>query len=42
MNVSYPLVGPDQGGLREFARLPDLPFDPLPARRRGDVDEYAK
>ncbi|MDR3459889.1 MAG: hypothetical protein P4N60_20870 [Verrucomicrobiae bacterium] len=40
--VRVELVGPDEGGLREFARSPDSPFGPLMARRRLDQDEDAR
>jgi len=40
--VRVELVGPDQGGLREFAHSPDSPFRPLMARRRLDQDEDAR
>jgi len=40
--VKVELVGPDQGGLREFTRSPDSPFSPLIARRRLDIDENAR
>jgi hypothetical protein len=33
------LVGPDQGGSREFAHSPNSPFSPLIARRRLDKEE---
>jgi hypothetical protein len=33
------LIGPDDGGLREYAHSPVLPFSPLKARRRTDKDE---
>jgi hypothetical protein len=32
-------VGPDESGVREYARSPLSPFDPLKARRRLDEDE---
>ena len=32
-------VGPDESGVREYARSPLSPFDPLKARRRLDKDE---
>ncbi len=37
--VRVELVGPDEPGLREYARLPVAPFSPLMARRRMDRDE---
>ena len=40
--VRVELVGPDEGGLREPARSPNLPFGPLIARRRLDIDENAR
>lgn len=40
IRVEY--VGPDEGGVREFAHSPYSPFDPLKARRRTDKDEDAK
>ncbi len=40
--VRVELVGPDEGGAREFARSPISPFDPLMARRRTDIDEDAR
>jgi hypothetical protein len=40
--VRVELVGPDQGGLREFTHSPDSPFGPLMARRRLDMDEDAR
>ena len=40
--VRVELVGPDQGGVREFAHSPNSPFSPLTARRRLDIDEDAK
>jgi hypothetical protein len=33
------LVGPDDGGVREYAKSPVSPFAPLKARRRMDEDE---
>ena len=36
------LVGPDDGGVREFARSPVSPFAPLKARRRMDEDVDAR
>jgi hypothetical protein len=40
--VRVELVGPDQGGVREFAHSPNSPFSPLMARRRLDKDEDAR
>jgi hypothetical protein len=40
--VRVELVGPDDGGVREFAQLPVSPFSPLKARRRLDKDEDAR
>ena len=40
--VRVELVGPNEGGVREFARSPVSPFDPLRARRRTDIDEDAR
>jgi hypothetical protein len=40
--VRVQLVGPDEGGVREYAHSPFSPFDPLRARRRTDVDEDAR
>jgi hypothetical protein len=40
--VRVEMVGPDEGGAREFAHSPDLPFSPLMARRRWEVDEDAR
>jgi hypothetical protein len=40
--VRVELVGPDDCGTREYANSPVLPFDPLKARRRTDVDEDAR
>lgn len=37
IRVEY--VGPNDGGVREFAHSPYSPFDPLIARRRTDKDE---
>ena len=37
--VRVELVGPDQGGSREFAHSPNSPFSPLIARRRLDKEE---
>jgi len=39
VRVEY--VGPNEGGVREFAHSPYSPFDPLKARRRTDKDEDA-
>jgi hypothetical protein len=35
-------VGPNEGGVREFACSPISPFAPLQARRRLDADEDAR
>lgn len=40
--VRVELVGPDEPGVREHARPPFSPFDPLMARRRLGEDEDAK
>lgn len=40
--VHVELVGPNEGGVREVARPPLSPFDPLRARRRTDIDEDAR
>jgi hypothetical protein len=40
--VRVELVGPNEGGVREFAHSPFSPFDPLRARRRTDIDEDAR
>ena len=40
--VRVELVGPDEGGTREYAHSPFSPFDPLKARRRLDQDEDAR
>ncbi len=40
--VRVELVGPDDSGLREYARCPVTPFRPLQARRRMDLDEDAR
>jgi hypothetical protein len=40
--VRVELIGPDDGGVRVFARLPISPFGPLMARRRLDKDEDAR
>ena len=40
--IRVELVGPDEGGLREPAHSPNLPFSPLMARRRLDADEDAR
>jgi hypothetical protein len=37
--VRVQFVGPNEGGVREFAHSPDSPFSPLKARRRMDKDE---
>ena len=40
--IRVELVGPDEGGVREFACSPNSPFSPLMARRRLDRDEDAR
>lgn len=40
--VRVELVGPNEGGARELACLPILPFSPLIARRRMDTDQNAR
>jgi hypothetical protein len=40
--VRAELVGPNEGGVREFIPSPDSPFSPLMARRRLDIDEDAR
>ena len=40
--VRVEVVGPDEPGVRERARSPVLPFNPLKARRRLDQDEDAR
>ena len=40
--IRVEMVGPNEGGVREFADSPDSPFSPLMARRRLDVDEDVK
>lgn len=40
--VRVELVGPDDGGAREYAHSPISPFAPLRARRRLDKDEDAR
>lgn len=40
--VRVELVGPDEGGPREYAHSPVSPFAPLRARRRLDKDEDAR
>lgn len=40
--VRVELIGPDEGGVREFAHSPNSPFSPLMARRRLDKDEDAR
>ena len=37
--IRVELVGPDDSGVREYARSPLSPFSPLMARRRLDEDE---
>ena len=39
--IRVELVGPDEPGVREYARSPVSPFDPLIARRCLDEDEDA-
>ena len=40
--VRVELVGPNEGGVREFSHSPNSPFSPLIARRRLDIDEDAR
>jgi hypothetical protein len=40
--VRIELIGPDDGGVREYADSPVLPFRPLKAQRRWDKDEDAR
>ena len=40
--VRVELVGPDDGGTREYVHSPVSPFAPLRARRRLDKDEDAR
>ena len=40
--VRVELIGPDDGGVREYANSPDSPFSPLQARRRLDNDQDAR
>ncbi len=40
--VRVELVGPDDGGVREYAHSPVSPLTPLKARRRLDKDEDAR
>lgn len=40
--VRVELIGPDEGGVREFAHSPNSPFSPLMARRRLDKEEDAR
>jgi len=40
--VRVELVGPNEGGVREYAHSPFSPFDPLRAHRRLDIDEDAR
>jgi hypothetical protein len=40
VRVEY--VGPNEGGVREFAKSPNSPFCPLKAYRRTDRDEDAR
>ena len=41
--IRVELVGPNEGGVREYSRRPDSPspFSPLKARRRFDKDDNA-
>jgi hypothetical protein len=41
MLVRVEFVGPNEGGVREFAHSPNSPFSPLQARRRLDKDDNA-
>ncbi len=40
--VRIELVGPNEGGVREYTGSPVLPFNPLIARRRLDQDGDAR
>ena len=40
--IRVELVGPDDSGVRQYARSPLSPFSPLMARRRLDKDEDAR
>jgi hypothetical protein len=40
--VKVELLGPNEGGVREFVVSPNSPFSPLIARRRLDKDEDAR
>ena len=40
--IRVEFIGPNEGGVREFAHPPILPFSPLIARRRLDKDEDAR
>ena len=40
--VRVELVGPNEGGVREYVHSPVSPFSPLMARRRLDEDEDAR
>jgi hypothetical protein len=40
--VRVELIGPDDSGVREFARPPVSPFGPLKARRKPENDEDAR
>jgi len=40
--VRIEYVGPNEGGVREPAHSPYMPFDPLMARRKWDQDEDAR
>jgi hypothetical protein len=40
--IRVEMIGPDEPGVREYARSPISPFGPLKARRRLDKDEDAR
>ncbi|MGA2245447.1 MAG: hypothetical protein ABSH48_10640 [Verrucomicrobiota bacterium] len=40
--VRVELVGPNEGGVREIVIPPDLPFGPLMAHRRVDMNQDAR
>ena len=40
--VRVEMIGPNEGGVREFVVSPNSPFSPLIARRRLDIDEDAR
>lgn len=42
MLIRVEIVGPDENGVREFARSPVSPFRPLKARRKLGEDEDAR